>query len=212
MKFKMIGLVALLMFVLSAPGFSQVITFDDLNTRNNFFNLGIAGTYQGFQWGIPGQVPQTNQPGWAVATVGDPIEAPPPTPVSGSTYAWNYNGPQSLAINFGSSQDVAGAWFATLSSEFTSNASTVQMFGYGSGGGLVASSGILSLTDSFQYLAAGFSGVYSLELRSNADSTWFAVDDITLGPSDAVPEPGTIGLVALGLLLSAGLLRRARVS
>jgi hypothetical protein len=198
---------------------ASVITFDDLTTRNNFVGLGIASTYQGFHWGysqnggIAGAVvPSTVDTGWASATVANPAIFPAPTPVSGNSYAWNWNGPESLVVDFLTPHDVTGAYFATLSSAYGSNASTIQMFGYGPTDNLLATSGILNLTNSFQFLSANFSGVTELEIRANGPFSWFSVDNLEVSSASPTPEPATISLLAAGFLTAGGfgVVRRRR--
>lgn len=202
--------------MLSVAGSARaaVITFDDLTTRDNFTNLGISGSYHGFKWGYsnaPGigsaVVPSPGDTGWASGTITDPAWMPAPTPVSGNTYAWNWNGPQGLVVDFLSPHDVAGGYFATLSSTYGLNASTIELFGYDGADNLIASSGSLGLSNTFQYLTAGFTGVNKLEIRANSDFRWFSVDDLEVTPTSvsSVPEPSTMALLGLG---AAGLARR----
>ena len=192
----------------SAPAGAAVITFDDLTTRDNFFDLGINNSYQGYVWSTTLVGGETDVTGWASATVADPASPPAPTPVSGTTYAWNWNGPQSLFIQFGAPTDVTSANFAHLSPEFGSgNSNTIQLFGYDATNTLVATGSVLQLSDVFQLYTANFSGVSTLEIRANTDS-WFAVDDITLNANASeVPEPGSVFLMAAGGLALAGLRR-----
>lgn len=180
---------------------AAVLTFDDLNTRNNFVALGIQNSYQGFNWYYTNPTLVTSGTGWAVATTTNTIAGSMPTPVSGNTVAWNWDGPQSLWINFLSTVNVAGAYFAHISPTYAYNASTLQMFGYDQLDNLVASSGILNLTDNFQYLSANFSNIYKLELRANATHQWFALDNLEYnqGQNVPTPEPSTLLLLASGL-------------
>jgi hypothetical protein len=185
------------------------INFEDLTTRNNFFALGINTTYQGFQWGVGSSggfaaavIPGTSVDGWASQTVTDPASGTPPTGGSGTSSAWNWDGLQSLWIAFGSPVDVTDAKFGVLSRTYGSNASTIQMFGYGAGGNLIGTSGVLGLTDTFQTLGAGFTGTYFLEMRANANGQWFSVDDIRLDQTTvpSVPEPASLLLFGTGLV------------
>jgi hypothetical protein len=202
---KIIGKVLPLALALGcAPAWAAVITFDDLGTRDNFWAQGIANNYQGYVWSPSLTGPATSETGWASATVGSPAWDPAPTPVSGQSYAWNWNGPQSLFIHFGTATDVNSVWLATLSSTFGGNASTVQLFGYDATDTLVATGSVMNLTDSFQLYTADFAGIYKVELRGSGG--WFSVDDITLNATSA-PEPSSAALLALGGLAVAGLKR-----
>lgn len=191
---------------------AQTLTFDDLLTRDSFSTLGIGGTYAGFHWGASLYGTQSSLGvGWASATVASPADTPAPTPVSGSSYAWNFSGPQSLFIDFLGPRNVQGASFATLSSAFGSNANTIQMFAYDGLGNLLASSSVLALTNSFQYLAANFTNIQALEIRANADQAWYSIDDIVVGEAVAAPEPSTFGLMASGLFGVFARVRRRRI-
>ena len=203
-----------------------LVTFDDLTiggavSASSFFGQGIAGSYEGFLWGessTPGlgsaNIPMSGFSGWGSATVANPATGTGPAPVSGTSYAWTWAGRRSLFIDFQAPHDVASGYFATLDSAFGSNASTVQMFGYDSSDALVASSSVLNLSDSFQQLNAGFTNVNILEIRSNAGSSWFTIDDLDVSPSSIsvvpVPEP-TTALGLLGLVTSAFFRRRRRL-
>ncbi len=193
-------------FLAAAPVFPAVIDFDDFTTTGSFFDLGIANTYEGFVWSNSLLSPATGPEGWGATTVSTPVVGPAPTGGSGNGYAWTWGGPQSLFIQFGTPTNFNSVLLATLSSSYGSNASTVQLFGYNAANTLVATGSILTLTDAFQLYTANFTGINTVELRSNSESTWFSIDDITINGS-AVPEPGSALLLALGTLAIAGLRR-----
>jgi hypothetical protein len=189
-----------------------LITFDDLTTPNTFFGHGISTSYHGFAWGYSrfsglenAVIPSTSIFwDWASATVSNPGVSPGPTPVSGDSYAWNSDGPQSLFIDFRAPTTVASAYFATLSSGYSFNATTVQLFAYDESGSLQSESSVLNLTNSFQQLNAGFTGVRFLEIRGNATGRNFSIDDLELGAPlavtiDKVP-PTLSGLSATSIL------------
>jgi hypothetical protein len=192
------------LFMVSTVGTAGIITFDDLTTRNNFGVLGISDTYQGDIWTSSGSIDE----GWASATVSDPAVPPAPTPVSGQSYAWNWDGVQSLYITFPTLQSVNGAYFATLSSGFGSNASSITMYGYDASDTLIATSSSLTLSDTFQFLTAGFSGIKKLEIRANSAGAWFAVDNIDISGGSAVPEPSMFGMLAFAAISIAWRVKR----
>ncbi|MFL9923411.1 PEP-CTERM sorting domain-containing protein [Herbaspirillum lusitanum] len=205
MSFKKFMLAALV-FVIGSAANASVISFDDLSARTLFSSQGISNSYQGDVWSSSGNA----STGWASATTVNRVSGESLTPVSGSSYAWNWSGVQSLYISFAQLTDVTGAYFANLGSSYSANASTIQLFAYDASNSLIASSSILNLTNAFQYLESDFSGVSKLEIRANAVSKWFLVDSIVLNQNPAaVPEPGTVALLGLGLLgLLAGRRRR----
>ena len=198
---------------LSTSAQAVTIDFEDLTTRNNFGDLGIQSTYHGFVWGsgLAGGVSARNfsvQPtGWASATTFAPAVAPTSPMASGSSYAWNWAGPQSLWINFGTSTDFTSGDFSTLSSAYSSNASNITLYGYDGSSNLLDTSSTLNLTNSMQTLSAAFSGIQYLEIRSNSSSAWFSVDNLVINENTAVPEPASIAAMLTGI---AGLLRLRR--
>lgn len=201
--------------MLPTVGRAQTITFEDLApVRSEFVSLGITTTYHGFHWGST--LYGTGNPsgtGWAVASVANPAVAPAPTPVSGTAYGWNFNGPQSLFIDFLAPTYVQGASFAWLGTGFPGNSSSMQLFGYDGLGNQLFSSSVLTLSGSFQYLAADFAGVQALEMRGDNNPSWFSVDDIILGvPAAVVPEPASLALLATGLLGTGLVARRRRTA
>lgn len=194
---------------------ATVIGFEDLTTRNNFTALGIADNYQGFEWGyghsagVSGRTFVNNTTGWASATVTNTALGAAPSGTSGSSYAWNWNGPQSLWIDFRGLTDVTSVNVATLSSGYSLNASSIQLFGYDASSTLIDSSDLLNLSDAFQTLTANFSSVTFLEIRANANSQWFSIDDLVIN-ENSVPEPGSLALMGLGLLGFAANRRKAK--
>lgn len=194
----------------SEAGTAQVLTFDDLTTRQSFFDQGIAGSYAGYHWGTSLFGTQSSSTGWASATVTNPAVAPANPPVSGQSYVWNWNGPQSVFVDFLSPTNVAGAYFSTLSSAYGSNAAFVQMLGYNASGLLVATSAPLLLTNSYQFLNAGFTDVRAIEVRADAGSKWWSMDNLTLNAITPVPEPATLTLFVTGLVGVLAAARRRR--
>jgi hypothetical protein len=215
-KYAIVSGLVLLTLLISQPAQASTIDFEDHPTRQNFFDLGIASTYEGYSWGYshsagPGGkvVPTTSQTGWAFQTIGNSAINPMPLGGSGVTSAWNWNGSQSLWIDFGAATNFSSGMFAILSTNYSLNASTVQLFGYNSSNVLVGSSSTLTLTSTFQTLNANFTGIHSLEIRSNADNQWFSVDDLVV--NQTVPEPATYVTMMAGLGLIVFAVRRKQI-
>jgi len=202
------------------PTHALIMGFEDLATRENFAVLGIAESYQGFVWGYglgPGVENRTFAPdpqlGWAVATSTFPCCSAAPYELEGSSYGWNWNGTQSLWIDFNGPVDLpslsVAQGYPVLGGGIPFNSLTLQLFGYDALDNLVASSGVVTLTDTFETLSANFSGISFLEIRSDRNGSWFSVDTIVANEPVTVPEPGTLLLLSGGLV-SMGLIRRRR--
>ena len=206
MKIKTILSILPLLFCGVQAG-ATTITFDDLTTRDNFDSQGISNTYLGYKWSSSGGF----QEGWASATTWNTISGSMSAPVSGNTIAWNWDGVQSLYIDFGQATDVTGAWIAQGFVAGSNNASSVTLLGYDANQNLISTSASITPTFDFQHLSAAMTGVYRLELRANAGGQWFAVDNIEIAPSapsSNVPEPGSLALVGLGLAGFAAMRRK----
>jgi hypothetical protein len=197
------------------------IGFEDLTTRNNFMALGIIDTYQGFEWGYGSTGGVSNRTfvngniGWASATRSSPLDSNTATEgMSGSTYAWNWNGVQSLWIDFRAlthvnSIDLAQSYLPA-SGMGAYSASTIQLFGYGADDTLLNTSAVFSLGSQFKTLTADFNDVRYLEIRSDANMKWFQLDQLVIGQAtNDVPEPASLAL-ALTAVVGVGIASRHR--
>jgi PEP-CTERM motif len=213
--------VAALSLLLPMSSQASLIGFEDLTTRNNFTNLGIVDSYQGYEWGFGAGagvgsrtfVNSNFGDGWASATVSDPANTPGPSGVGGTSYAWNWSGVQSLWIDFRATIDVTSIDVSVLSSQqnYAFNASSIQLFAYDAANNLLDSSSTLALTSVFQTLETNFSSVRYLEIRANANQQWFTVDNLVINENASqVPEPGSLALVGLALFAAAATKRRVK--
>ena len=71
---------------------AQVIDFEDLQTRDNFYDMGIEDTYFGYQW-----APSGTSTGWASAITSHRVSSESIVPVSGHGYGWNWSAPRACS-------------------------------------------------------------------------------------------------------------------
>ena len=190
--------------VAAMPVSASTIGFEGLagaDMATSFTALGIGNTYLGNVWSASGG-------DWGVCDAncfGDQsLRAH-----SGSAYAWSYSGPQSLTIQFAGATRFTGGYFA---GQFLNrggfNASTIELLGYDASNALVGSTAAIAIGDSsWRFIAADFSNVSRLDIRSDRAGSWFAVDDLQVGAT-SVPEPASVALFGLGLLGAAAARRK----
>ena len=156
---------------IAGPASATVVTFDDLTGSGV-----VADGYGGINWGGLWNYYDSDQY--------------PYTPASGKTRVYDYGAGD--GFSFDTARIFDGAWFAGQSS------TTVQ-FELWSGGGVVATSAILSLSDVPHYLTPAYSGlVDKVVVLSNAPD-FFVMDDVTYhGGAGGVPEPATWAMMILG--------------
>ena len=202
MNSRLLTIVTTLLLVIGfARAEAQLIGFEDLTAGSASFNdLGIDQTYFGYTWTADNSNQQPTLWGAAEGVLGD-VSA-----FEGTGFAWTFNGGQSMFVDFFGPKHVQGVY---LAGQFPGNSSSsVQMFGYDQSNNLVATSAPLDLVDGqWQFLSGGeltIIGVHRLELRSNAPTTWFAIDNLEISE---VPEPSSVLLFA-AFGVAAGVRRR----
>ena len=202
------GVALVAMMASATVASAQTIDFEDFLSRGNFANQYQtcsttsgpinSSSYHGYTWGTSLYSAQTSASGWGCAVVGQEAVAPAPGLLGGTGYAWNWNGVQSLFIDFLSPTAFTSARFAWLSTNYSANATSMTAYGYDGAGNVVATSGTLTLGGNFATLNANFASVNAVEFRADR-SNWFAVDDVVLNATSA-PEPSSWMLMATGLM------------
>lgn len=213
---KAMFIVALAMFL------SKVAAADDVSFNYGGtppVNAGSAmGSYTstpepGWSWSAGWGVINPTTPGSVLTGVADPTTVPN----GGNADAFNYGLANTLTINFSTPQSGVGADVAVLNED--SSAASVELIAFD--GATQIGSNLLALDlagGSFQNLAvnestADITSVEFIGLDGNGqtsgpgDLNQYAVADIT-----TTPEPGTISMLASGLLGLAGMLKLRRRS
>lgn len=200
-------LAASLLCALSAvPASANTIDFEGLvgnGQVSSLTALGVANTYEGNVWTASGNG------NWGICDTncfGDQsLRAH-----SGSAYAWTSSGPQSMNIQFGTATTFTGGYFAgQFLNRGSYNSRTIQLMGFDASNNLVGSTLATPILDSnWGFIAANFSNISRLEIRSDRAGSWFAVDDLQFGAT-SVPEPTSLALLGLGLFGFAAARRKA---
>lgn len=191
---------------LMAAGAAQagIIGFEGLTASSeSFTNLGIANTYEGYSWSSTGSAQQPTAWGAVTGNFGG-LSAH-----GGSSYAWTFNGGQSMFVDFGASTDVVDVFVAGQFGGYS--AASVQLFGYDAADVLTSQSVVTNLAvGQWSHVVANLNGIHKLEFRSDAATRWFGIDDLQVNPGGTVPEPSTLALVSLAVLgvVTAGRRRR----
>jgi hypothetical protein len=186
MKMKLTRLLAAAAFVLAPAAQAGVIHFDNLAAGATLTSMDDFNPYAGFQWSQ-----------WFLGDTA--VEGYDNAAHSGANYLMNGYGADELEVSGAAPFKVAGAWFVAPNIN-GARASWVNLSAYDAADQLIGSTGNIAIDGSYRWVAANFAGVSRLVVTR--DDGFFAMDDFTLLPGGAIPEPGTPALFAAGLALA----------
>jgi hypothetical protein len=202
---SVITLNLLLAFVKKAQ--TAVITFDDITTSDAG---SIPTLYEGFTWGANmGILLQNHFPNYTYSGPYDPM-----WPDNRNYASYNLAGAQAVTISNDETFDLLGFYIAAWpSGGFWENAATsITVAGY-LNGSLVGSVSMNLLHDrTFYWLSADFNAVNEIRLTSSGDYKYWIMDNFTFNEPSSVPEPITLPLLILGLMLLPLAVRRAKTA
>lgn len=131
----------------------------------------------------------------------------PYNPASGTERVYTTGNAPSGEFFFSSPVSFTGAYFSGYSSIVGNNLINFYLY---LGGNLQSVSGSLNPSDIPAFLASGYNGpVDEVLVFSNQTLGYFVMDDVTYNPT---PEPGTLALLASGVLGAFGVARRRFLS
>jgi hypothetical protein len=201
-------LVVMCIFGLSLSVSAEVINFDDIagnasnysatqDQGNGLLAYQIANGYAGLTWNNMWILDGTDyntvlgvQSGYGVAAM------------SGKDIALNFYGNQAITASSGSTFDFNGAFFT--SAWYDNNILTLTGLNNGTVVGTVT---VGINTTGPQWVNCDFLGVDEVDFSTT--NYQFAMDNMTINKS-AVPEPGILSLVAVGLLSLGCVIRRKK--
>ncbi|MGO4379038.1 PEP-CTERM sorting domain-containing protein [Pseudoduganella sp. RAF53_2] len=187
---KKLILASALVFGLAASAQAGVLTFDDIGTPGGITGLGSGFVEQGFRFSANSDVVDVSPAGSWSNGVGDGH--------SGHFAALNdFSGDMDMTKVGGGTFSAQSLWLnGWQGAAFTSHVQGLL-------NGVVVGDVAVTYSNPWQLVNLGFTGIDTLRVSGGI----FLVDDITVNAA-AVPEPGSLALVGLGLAGAAALRRR----
>lgn len=185
------NLLAGAVLTLASPAQAVVVDFDDVSAGGKLSTLSKYNPYQDLTWAKSWFLGDTAVNGYSNGAH------------SGTQFVSNGFGVNNLDINSTTAFNLDGAWFATPATN-GSKATWINITAYDVANQLIGSTGNIAINGTYSWVQASFANVSRLTITR--DKGWFVMDDLSMsaiGPVPSpVPEPGTVVLLAAGLLMT----------
>lgn len=191
MKKILIGFLAGAVLTLASPAQAAVVDFDDVSAGGKLSTLSKYNPYEDLTWTNSWFLGDTTVTGYSNGAH------------SGTQFVSNGFGVNNLGISSATAFNLDGAWFATPATN-GSKATWINISAYDAANQLIGSTGNVAINGTYSWVQASFANVSRLTITR--DKGWFVMDDLSMsaiGPVPSpVPEPGSMVLLAAGLLMT----------